>query len=57
MLTIEEIRKRLEDRNVRLVAERAKVPYNVVLRVARGTTQNPTYNTTKALSEYLEGNQ
>jgi|LakMenEpi03Aug12_release.lakeMendotaPanAssembly.Ray.scaffolds.fasta_scaffold1730618_2 predicted transcriptional regulator len=54
MLTIEEIRKKLEDRNLKLVSERSGVPYQVVLRVANGTNTNPAYNTTKAISDYLE---
>jgi predicted transcriptional regulator len=54
MLTIEEIRKKLEDRNLRTVSERSGVTYLVVCRLANGEVQNPAYNTIKTLSDYLE---
>lgn len=52
MLTLEEIRKALSDRNLREVARRTGVHYNVIYRIANGTT-NPSYASCKALSDYL----
>lgn len=55
MLTIEEIRSRLEDRNIKAVAERAGVHFNVIYRLMSGQS-NPSYETLKRLSAYLEKN-
>jgi predicted transcriptional regulator len=57
MMTLEKIREALDDRNLKLVSERSGVPYQVLLRIKKGETQNPAYNTTKALSDYLEGKE
>jgi len=54
MMTLEQIKASLDDRNLKLVSERSGVPYQVLLRIKKGTTTNPAYNTIKALSEYLE---
>ena len=55
MLTIEQVRARLQDRNLRAVAEASGVYYQVVTEIASGKNQNPTYKNLKALSDYLEG--
>jgi predicted transcriptional regulator len=55
MMTLEEIRGKLQDRNLRLVSQLSGVPYQVILRIKKGETENPSYNTIKALSEYLTG--
>ncbi len=55
MLTIEEIRARLQDRNLRAVADNTGVYYQTVVEIANGKNENPTYKNLKALSDYLEG--
>ena len=54
-MTLEEIRDKLQDRNLKLVGRASGVPYAVILRIKKGETENPSYNTIKALSEYLTG--
>lgn len=53
MLTLEDIRKRLEDRRWTLVAEATKLHYNTVRNIATGDNKNPTYEVLKALSDYF----
>lgn len=53
MLEIEEIRKRLEDRTLTKVAEKAGVPYDTLWAVASGRN-NPSYETLQKLSIYFE---
>jgi hypothetical protein len=53
MMTLEEIRSCLKDRNLRRVSELTGVGYATVLRVMRG--RMPSYETARRLSEYLKG--
>lgn len=53
MLTIEQIKKQLDDRNLHQVAERIGVHRHTVYRIVNGTTV-PSYDTLKKLSDYLE---
>lgn len=53
MLTLEQIRDRLADRNLHQVAERAGIHRQTLYRIASGQTQ-PSYETLRKLSEYLE---
>ena len=55
MLTLEQIRERLKDRNLKVVAESLELNYITITQVANGSQQNPKYQTVKALSDYLEG--
>lgn len=52
MLTIEQIRERLADANIKRVAERAGVSPASAYRLLHGKSQ-PLYGTVKALSDYL----
>lgn len=54
MLTLDQIRDALADRNLKEVARRTDLHYNVVYRAATDRTQNPSYETVKRLSDYLE---
>lgn len=54
MLTMEQIRLRLQDRNLRRVSELTGIGYATVLRIARG--RPALYETARRLSEYLEAN-
>lgn len=53
ILTIQEIKKRLHDRNLRKVAEATGLHENTIYSFMR--SDNPSYKTTEALSKYLEG--
>ncbi len=55
MLTLEEVRAMLDDRNVEKVAERTGIHRNTIAAIRAGSNQNPTYATLKTLSDYLRG--
>lgn len=52
-MTIEEIRDRLKDRNLKAVSDATGIPYYTVQRFAAGTSVRPAYETVKALQDYL----
>lgn len=54
MMTVEQIRRRLADANLKRVAERAGLHPATVYRFMREDSK-PLYETVKALSDYLEG--
>ena len=54
MLSVEEIRTKLEDRNLTKVAKKVGLSYNTVFYFCRDECKEPIYKTVKALSEYLE---
>ncbi len=54
MMTIEDIRAALADRNLREVARRSGISYRTLWALARGKT-DPAYATVKAVSDYLQG--
>jgi hypothetical protein len=53
MLTLEEIRGKLADRRLSVVAASIQVHPETLRRILKG--QTPSYETIKALSDYLEG--
>lgn len=53
-MTIDEIRKKLEDRNLMVVSEKIGIHYNTLYRITKGEG-NPNYKTLKKLEEYLNG--
>ncbi len=55
MLTLDQIRERLRDRNIKAVSEKAGVHYNAVYRFMNGQS-NPSYETVRKLCDYLEAN-
>lgn len=55
MLTLEQIKDALQDRNLREVSRRTGIGYNNLYGIARGDRNNPTYSVLKPLSDYLEG--
>lgn len=57
MLSLEEIRERLQDRRLRVIAEKTSLSYPTVLNVRDNIRSNPTYEVLKKISEYLEGVQ
>jgi DNA-binding phage protein len=56
MLTLEQIRKQLEDRNIQAVARGCGVSADAIYRLMKPHSQ-PAYLTVKAVSDYLERNQ
>ena len=54
MLTLEEIRERLKDRNLKKVSEHLDMHYATLTRIANGGITNPTYETVEKISNYLE---
>ena len=55
MMTLDEIRAALADRNARRVAERTGLGYNTVIRVRSGLNGDYSYRVLKTLSDYLSG--
>ncbi len=55
MLTIEEIRERLIDRRLAMIAEVTGIHYATIQAIRNGKVTNPSYETVKALSDYLQG--
>lgn len=55
MLTIREIRFRLRDRNLSMVAREIGMTRQQLWAIANGVTANPTGNTLEKISDYLEG--
>lgn len=54
MLTPDTIKKRLQDANLKKVAEAAGVHYNALYRFMNGITGRPSYELVRKLSLYLE---
>ncbi len=55
LLTLDEIKRRLEDRNLSEVARRVGMNRQQVWLIAAGHNTNPSYETIKRLSDYLTG--
>lgn len=56
MLTIEEIKNRLHDRNIKAVAKAVGVSRQTISNIKNGKNTTPAYQTVKAISDYLEAN-
>lgn len=55
MLTIEEIREKLLDRRLQMLADATGIHYATIQAIRNGRVTNPSYETIKALSDYFEG--
>lgn len=55
MLTLDQIKRMLEDRRIDIVSERTGVNRNTIASIKSGHHDNPTLNTMQRLSDYLEG--
>ena len=55
MLTIEEVRRRLSDRNIAEVARRIEAGYAQVYGIYTGIVTHPSFEVIAALSAYFEG--
>jgi len=56
MLTIQEIKEKLKDRNLMVVAYNSGVSYGTVVKIAKGC-ESCRYFTVKKVSDYLEKNK
>jgi vacuolar-type H+-ATPase subunit D/Vma8 len=54
MMTLEEIRKALQDRRLDKVSTATGLHYNTVRDIRDNSEANPTYFTLKSLSDYLK---
>jgi len=57
MLTLDEIKRSLQDRRLAVVAEATGLHYNTVRKVANEPNVNPSYVVIKALSDYLQNHE
>jgi predicted transcriptional regulator len=55
MMTLDEIRRSLDDRILNVVAEKTGLHRNTIASIKSGKIANPTYYAMKRLSDYLEG--
>jgi len=55
MMTLEQVKAALQDRKLKAVAQATGLAYDTVWRVATGRMERVSYETVKALSDYLEG--
>ena len=53
MLSVEEIKEELGDRNLREVAKRTKLGYSQVWGLVKGGVTHPTHEVVEVLSNYL----
>lgn len=54
MMTIEEIRHKLLDRRLQMVSDSTGIHYATIQAIRNGRVTNPSYETVRLLSEYLE---
>ena len=54
MMKLKEVYDRLQDRNIKVVAEMAEVNYSALNRFAKGETRQPSYEMIVSVIEYLE---
>lgn len=55
MMTLEQVRQALQDRNLAKVSNATNLHYETVRRVSKGDFKQVSYNTIKTLSDYLQG--
>ena len=55
MLTLEEIKIRLQDRRPGMIADAVGVRVSTIIDIRDGNTENQSYSTIKVLSDYFEG--
>jgi len=53
MLRLDQVQKRLRDRNIKEVARSTGIAYDTVLRIANGRFKSPSYFIVEQLSDYL----
>jgi len=55
MLTIEEIKERLQDRRPNVVGDATGLSYGTIAGIRNGVNQNPTLKVMQSLSDYFDG--
>lgn len=55
MMTLEQVKEKLQDRNIAEVSRRCNLQYQTVFNIANGINKNPSYNTVVKLVEYFKG--
>lgn len=55
MLTIDEIKNKLQDRRPNIVGDATGLSYGTIAGIRNGINVNPTLKVMQALSEYFEG--
>ena len=55
MMTLEQVKEKLQDRNIAEVSRRCNLQYQTVFNIATGRNKNPSYNTVVKLVEYFKG--
>jgi transcriptional regulator with XRE-family HTH domain len=53
MMSVEEIRNKLQGMNIKKVARDTSLHFNTIYSIANGKKKNPSYNVVLKLSEYL----
>lgn len=54
MMTLEQVQKSLQDRNLKAVSQGCGLAYDTVWRIANGDVKRVSYDAVKALSDYLQ---
>lgn len=57
MMTLEELKLKLKDRNLKQVAKNSGVSYETVSTIATGKNKNPSYVSVLKLVNYLNGGE
>ena len=57
MLSLQDISKRLSDRNLQVVSKATKVSYNTLKSMRDDPNSNPRYENLKAVSDYFEAQE
>jgi hypothetical protein len=55
-MTLEQIQKALQHRNLKVVSETVGIPYYTIWRIASGKSQRPAFQDVEAIKAYLEQN-
>lgn len=55
MLTLEQIRNKLQDRRLGLIVKATGIHYNTLREVRDNAEANPTYKVVKLLNDYFSG--
>ena len=55
MMTLDQIKQKLADRRLDVVAKATEIHRNTLSAIRSGANANPSYETIKAISDYLEG--
>ncbi|MFM2332281.1 MAG: hypothetical protein RIQ74_1104 [Pseudomonadota bacterium] len=54
MLTVKELKDKLEDRQALVIAKQLKIPYRQVLGIQKGRIDDPKLSVVVALNKYFE---